>query len=197
MKKFLISLIAINIGLVAGGAAMADKFTSCGPGYILVSHSDIDGIDAAECQKLWCRDLENGKSMGNGDRANSGYKETSYPMELCDANNNCVECFGDRRWCSGETPGYWNPEYGAYTYDGRMANGFARLKVLIHRAVISPVFAEPVGHCVVQSDDKKSSNWTIFYFQSFICFSGFLWYNTQDIERMATVKGIQICQVRN
>ncbi len=118
MKKFLISLIAINIGLVAGGAAMADKFTSCGPGYILVSHSDIDGIDAAECQKLWCRDLENGKSMGSDDRANSGYKETSYPMELCDANNNCVECFGDRRWCSGETPGYWNPEYGAYTYDG-------------------------------------------------------------------------------
>ena len=27
-------------------------------------------------------------------------------------------CFGDRKWCSGETPGVWNPEYGAYTRNG-------------------------------------------------------------------------------
>lgn len=115
MKKFLFSVI---FACLAATGAVADDFVSCGPGYVLVSHSDIDGIDAAECQKLWCRDLENGKTMGSGDRAASGYKDTSYPMELCDADGNCVECFGDRRWCSGENPGYWNAEYGAYTYDG-------------------------------------------------------------------------------
>lgn len=91
---------------------------SCGPGYVLVSRSDIDDIEAAECQKLWCRDLETGKTMGSGDRANNGYKATSYPVELCDANGNCIECFGDRKWCSGQPEGFWNPEYGAYTYGG-------------------------------------------------------------------------------
>lgn len=115
MKKIIFSLFVFAF---AFGAADAAKFTSCGPGYILVSHSDIDGIDAAECQKLWCRDLENGKSMGSGNKAASGYKETSYPMELCDANNTCIECFGDRKWCSGEPAGIWNPEYGAYTRGG-------------------------------------------------------------------------------
>jgi len=56
--------------------------------------------------------------MGSGDRANSGYKTTAYPVELCDADGNCIECFGDRKWCSGQPEGYWNPEYGAYTYGG-------------------------------------------------------------------------------
>ena len=40
------------------------------------------------------------------------------PVELCDANGNCIECFGDRKWCSGQPEGFWNPEYGAYTYGG-------------------------------------------------------------------------------
>lgn len=119
MKKFLVSLcLGGAVLLVAGNSAFSDKLTSCGPGYILVSHSDIDGIDAAECQKLWCRDLENGKSMGSGKGAASGYKTTAGPVELCDAKNNCIECFGDRKWCSGEPAGIWNPEYGAYTRSG-------------------------------------------------------------------------------
>ncbi len=106
------------ITAAAGAHAASDKFTSCGPGYILATHSNIDGIAAAECQKLWCRDLENGKSMGSGKSAANGYQTTAAPVELCDAQNNCIECFGDRKWCSGETAGIWNPEYGAYTRGG-------------------------------------------------------------------------------
>lgn len=115
MKKIICSLFVFAFAITAASAA---TFTSCGPGYILTAHNKIDGINAAECQKLWCRDLENGKSMGSGKNAASGYKTTSAPVELCDANNNCIECFGDRKWCSGEPAGIWNPEYGAYTRSG-------------------------------------------------------------------------------
>ena len=119
MKKILFSLIGIScIFGVANAAPSASTSVTCGAGYIMVDRSDIDGISAKKCEKLWCRDLETGKPMGNNERANTGYKSTSYPMELCDADGNCVECFGDRKWCSGEPEGYWNPEYGAYTYGG-------------------------------------------------------------------------------
>ena len=80
MKRILFSLFVVNC-LCFAGVAGAEDF-SCGPGYILVERSDIDDINAVECQKLWCRDLETGKPMGSGDRANSGYQATSYPMEL-------------------------------------------------------------------------------------------------------------------
>lgn len=115
MKKVLIlSLFACVVSGVAHAA-----FTSCGVGYVLVeSRNKIDGIPSKECQKLWCRDLENGKAMGRDDRANSGYQITGALVELCDVNNNCVECWGERRWCAGETRGVWNPEYGAYTRGG-------------------------------------------------------------------------------
>ena len=46
---------------------------------------------------------------------------TGASYELCDANNNCVECWGERRWCAGEAKGVWNPEYGAYTRGGDSA----------------------------------------------------------------------------
>ena len=36
-------------------------------------------------------------------------------MPLCDAENNCIECWGQRKWCAGEVVGEWNAEYGAYT----------------------------------------------------------------------------------
>lgn len=115
MKKLICSVLIFGC---IYGVAIAETFTSCGPGYILSSHSKIDGINAAECKKLWCRDLETGRTMGNGKNANSGYKSTNAPVELCDANDKCIECFGERRWCGGETPGAWNPEYGAYTRGG-------------------------------------------------------------------------------
>lgn len=114
MKK----IFAMFFGCLIMAGANAATFTSCGPGYILASHSRVDGIDAAECQKLWCRDLETGKEMGTGTRAASGYKVTNSPQTLCDANNNCIECFGERKWCAGETAGIWNPEYGTYTRGG-------------------------------------------------------------------------------
>ncbi len=113
MKKILFTLFAFFCALPANAA-----FTSCGPGYILAAHKDIDGIKAEECQKLWCMDLENGKSMGKGNNPASGYRATSAPVELCDASGRCVECFGERKWCGGEVAGQWNPEYGAYTRGG-------------------------------------------------------------------------------
>ena len=115
LKQFITSCFFV-LGLVSMSNA---AFTSCGPGYILVeSRQKIDGIPSAECQKLWCRDLENGKMMGNKDKPNSGYQITNAPVELCDANNTCVECWGQRKWCGGEARGEWNPEYGAYTRGG-------------------------------------------------------------------------------
>lgn len=99
---------------VSGSALAGD----CGPGYVLVDRAKIDGVTARECQKLWCVDLETGRSMGTGDRAANGYVATAAPVELCDANGGCVECFGDRKWCAGAPKGVWNPEYGAYTRGG-------------------------------------------------------------------------------
>lgn len=114
MKKILLSLFGIFWLCGAADAA----FTSCGPGYILATHANIDGVPAAECQKLWCVDLETGRAMGNGKNAANGYRATNTPTELCDAKNNCIECFGERKWCGGEVEGRWNLEYGAYTRGG-------------------------------------------------------------------------------
>lgn len=115
LKRIFISLVVIFVS----GVANAATFTSCGAGYVLVeSRKKIDGIPSAECQKLWCRDLETGKTMGEGDKASGGYKATSLSSELCDAENNCVECWGERKWCGGEVVGEWNPKYGAYTRGG-------------------------------------------------------------------------------
>jgi len=114
MKKILSAFFIFLFATCGANAA----FTSCGPGYTLESHKNIDGIKAEECQKLWCTDLETGKKMGKGNSPASGYKATNAPVELCDAQNNCVECFGERKWCGGEPAGAWNAEYGAYTRGG-------------------------------------------------------------------------------
>ncbi len=114
MKHIICSLFVLFFSYSTAFAA----FTSCGAGYILTNHNKIDGIAAAECQKLWCRDLETGNAMGSGRSARSGYRDTAGPVEICDVNGTCIECFGERKWCNGETPGVWNPEYGAYTRGG-------------------------------------------------------------------------------
>ncbi len=113
-----ISGIFVLCAVVLGAVPTANAAFSCGDGYVLASHKDIEGIDAKECQKLWCRDLETGKMMGKGDRANNGYRDTGAPVELCDAKNNCIMCFGERRWCSGTEAGVWNPDVGGYTRGG-------------------------------------------------------------------------------
>ncbi len=114
MKKIICAAFVFAMLFVSAHGA----FTSCGAGYTLEGHAKIDGINAAECQKLWCRDLETGRAMGAGKNPAAGYKATSAPYELCDAENHCIECFGDRKWCAGEPAGIWNPEYGAYTRGG-------------------------------------------------------------------------------
>ncbi len=117
MRKsiFIIAILSI-VGINVANAATESTALSCGPGYVLVeTRKKLDGIDVAECQKLWCRDLETGKTMGNNDKPNSGYRSTSSMNQLCDAEDNCVECWGERKWCAGEPKGDWNPGYGAYT----------------------------------------------------------------------------------
>ena len=110
MRKILVfAMVCLSLPAFAG---------DCGPGYILGNHAKVDGMETMECQKLWCVDLETGKAMGIGERANKGYVTTAAPHELCDALGRCIECFGDRKWCSGIVPGVWNPEYGAYTRAG-------------------------------------------------------------------------------
>ena len=113
-----IGLFCIAAFAIGDARAADTKFLSCGPGYVMVNANKTDGMTTVECQKLWCRDLENGKTMGSNSNPNSGYRTTPNPIELCDADNNCIECFGDRRWCSGEPLGMWNPEYGIYTRGG-------------------------------------------------------------------------------
>ncbi len=116
MKKIIYSLFA-GMSMFCLPAFSADTF-SCGDGYILVSHSKIDGINAMECEKLWCMDLETGKKMGNGNTAAAGYRATDEPVLLEDDKGNEIRCFGDRKWCAGETAGVWNPEFGGYTRGG-------------------------------------------------------------------------------
>ena len=110
MKRMFL-LIFCLFAVDAFAAANAD-FT-CGPGYVLTSHKKIDGLDAAECQKLWCVDLETGKPMGRGDTPNSGYKTTSTAYEL-EVGGKSVTCWGERKWCAGQVPGTWDGEHGIY-----------------------------------------------------------------------------------
>ena len=111
-------ICAFSLILVAF-AANADF--SCGSGYVLNTNTrkKIDGIPAAECERLWCNDLEaQNTKMGIGDKSNSGYELTNAPVELSDAAGNKIECRGQRKWCDGEVRGDWNPEYGMYTRGG-------------------------------------------------------------------------------
>ena len=110
-KRIYFALFSLILGITVAHA--------CGEGYVLVdSREKFDGVKVEECQKLWCMDFETGKTMGSGDKAASGYRETPQPNEVCDANGNCITCWGARRWCAGEEQGEWNPEYGAYTRGG-------------------------------------------------------------------------------
>ncbi|MBO4625896.1 MAG: hypothetical protein J5679_01300 [Alphaproteobacteria bacterium] len=119
MTKTILSLFLCVGAMLCGPAFSAVDFV-CGDGYVLASHSKIDGVNAMECRKLWCRDLETGEKMGDGNTANSGYVATDEPVRLEDFSTpkNTITCFGDRKWCAGEKPGVWNAKYGAYTREG-------------------------------------------------------------------------------
>ena len=114
MKKIFYSLFVLCAvaGALPAVAANPVSDFSCGPGYILTAHSKIDGINAKECKKLWCRDLETNKPMGNGDRVASGYVDR---LSSVTNGRNTVDCFGERKWCAGEPAGQWNPDLGIYT----------------------------------------------------------------------------------
>ena len=115
-KRICFCLLALIAGIYTANAA--DEL-SCGAGYVLVDTNEkIAGVSVSECQKLWCVDLENGKQMGVGTKANSGYTDSMDVVKLCDNDKNCIECWGERRWCAGEVAGEWNPKYGAYTRRG-------------------------------------------------------------------------------
>ena len=111
MKKIFCSLVGFLM-LVGVAPSFATDTFSCGPGYVLASRNKIDGLNAKECKKLWCRDLELNKAMGSGDAAASGYQDGL--SETTDGRNPGVECYGKRKWCSGEPEGTWAPEYGMY-----------------------------------------------------------------------------------
>lgn len=108
-------MFLLFVVLFAGTAYAASTEFTCGPGYVLVAHKQIDGLDAAECQKLWCVDLETGKSMGRGNTPNSGYRATAYPEKLRVAGKS-VDCWGARKWCAGQVEGTWDEQHGMYVY---------------------------------------------------------------------------------
>jgi len=110
MKKLFCSLVGLFIVVMAMPSFAAGTF-SCGAGYVLADHAKIDGINAKECKKLWCRDLETNKAMGSGDRVASGYRDTATPDDELVQN---VPCFGARKWCAGEPAGTWNSSLGIY-----------------------------------------------------------------------------------
>ena len=105
--------LLVMCSVVPGFAA--NDFSTCGAGYVLASRAKIDGINARECVKLWCRDLETNKPMGVGARAAAGYVDRL--SEVTDGRDT-IECFGVRRWCTGDVAGVWAPEYGAYVRGG-------------------------------------------------------------------------------
>jgi hypothetical protein len=107
---------------VANCFAADEKFVDCCPGYVVAAAKNRDGIPTVECKKIWCRDLENGRSMGSGNTAANGYESTSQPVEICDNTNRCLECFGKRKWCPAESTGIFNTEYGIYAKDGADSN---------------------------------------------------------------------------
>ena len=111
MKKIFCSLFGFVV-LCGTIPAMAVTEFSCGAGFVLANHAKIDGLNAQECKKLWCRDLETNRPMGTGDRVASGYLDVLF--EVDDGQNPPVPCFGMRKWCAGEPAGNWAPEYGMY-----------------------------------------------------------------------------------
>ena len=118
MKKIYFLLFVLSFGVADAATLDIGKTDfSCGTGYVLNQRRDVDGVDALECQKLWCYDLETGKIMGNGETAASGYRVTTYPGELT-VGGDTISCWGERKWCSGQPVGEWDGEYGMYIRDG-------------------------------------------------------------------------------
>ncbi|MCL1892188.1 MAG: hypothetical protein FWF97_02780 [Alphaproteobacteria bacterium] len=125
MKKLAgLFFLILCVGFAGDAFPTGEKFANCGPGYVLISNGTLEGVTSQKCEKLWCRDLENGRSMGSGNTPASGYVATTRPVLLEAAGGYSIECFGDRKWCTGEVAGRWNPEFGAYTRRGEDSVSF-------------------------------------------------------------------------
>lgn len=111
MKKLLIAAATL---LTIPSYANVD----CGDGWVVASSKS--GSQTHQCEKLWCIDLETGKSMGSGNSANSGYIMGSNPNSIS-AYGKSVTCWGERKWCSGAGNGDWSDEMGAYIRNGGTA----------------------------------------------------------------------------
>jgi len=111
MRIIFLTLFAVMI--LQPALYASSVIIDCGEGFIGVTVQNQSGIPTVECRRLWCRDLENGRPMGSGDRPNNGYDNTAVPEEIC-GGNDCISCFGRRRWCQGESAGIWEPEAGMY-----------------------------------------------------------------------------------
>jgi hypothetical protein len=124
MRKFQALFFLLIVANSSICVAADEKFVDCGPGYMVSSAKNRDGIQTVECKKIWCMDLENGKSMGSGSTAANGYVSTTGPAQVCDPHDagDCIECFGKRKWCPAETNGEFNPEFGMYTKGGIDSN---------------------------------------------------------------------------
>lgn len=111
-----------------------EKFVDCGPGFVSAPVKSMDGISAFECKRLWCRDLENGKVMGRDNGTpNSGYELKTAKGDWIrgqaeDNNGNVIECFGRRKWCTGETIGNAQPQFntdiGIYYKGGKDGDNY-------------------------------------------------------------------------
>lgn len=124
MKFNFFALFLILSTLFCAPVHAEDAFVDCGPGWIMSDNGKLEGVTSVKCEKLWCRDLENGRSMGNGNTAASGYVATANPVVLEASDGTSIECFGDRKWCAGDVLGVWNPDYGAYTKRGDDSSNF-------------------------------------------------------------------------
>ena len=109
----LFAIIALPVASFA-----TSKFFDCGPGWVVQSAKNRDGISAMECKRLYCRDLENGKAMGTEARMNNGYHKETELTHLEDNEGNSISCFGQRKWCVGQVEGVFDPDFGMYVRGG-------------------------------------------------------------------------------
>jgi len=89
----------------------------CGEGFIGVTSTNNAGLSTVECRKLWCRDLENGRSMGSGNNPANGYQNTANPVSLDEyvlGPDEYIYCFGERRWCPNEARAMWYEDAGIF-----------------------------------------------------------------------------------
>ena len=127
MKRIPWVFFAFFAAFAAPVRAASLPYVDCGDGFVAASAKSSDGIQTFECKRVWCRDLENGRVMGaDNSTVNKGYelKNKVTPEEYNYYGKN-IHCFGERKWCTGEVKGEFDPDIGIYTRSG-VSTGFYR-----------------------------------------------------------------------